>query len=136
MKRPLHLRTRLFLTYTLLIVVGFGGLAWLAGGQIARSAQEDFASALQGQTELLARSLNEPVEHFLEGEESSAALSQRLAGFAEQLNASLVLLDDRGNVLINPKTRQRRASIGKLLKSLLRWQAQQAIPFDLIAEAI
>ena len=116
MKHPLRLRTRLFLTYTLLIIVGFGGLAWLAGGQIARSAQEDFTSALQSQTELLARSLNEPVEHFLEGEESSAALSQRLAGFAEQLNTSLVLLDERGSVLIDT---QDQAAVGE------RWQTPE-----------
>jgi signal transduction histidine kinase len=103
MKRPLRLRARLLLTYTLLIILGFGGLAWLAGGQIAVAAQEDFAAALQAQTELLAHSLEEDVEQFLEGEESGQELASRLANFASQLKGSLILLDARGRVVIDSR---------------------------------
>ena len=114
MKRPLSLRTRLILTYTLLIVLGFGGLAWLAGGQISRAAQEDFAAAHQAQTELLARSLTENVEDFLRGEESNDALVDRLQSYASQLQGPVVLLDAKGRVLINT---QGDAHIGEVWKT-------------------
>ena len=53
------LRARLMLAYTALIVVGFGALAVLAGGQIARGSMEDFAQSLSAQAALLARTLRE-----------------------------------------------------------------------------
>lgn len=101
MKRPLRLRTRLILTYTALILLGFGGLAWLAGGQISRAAQDDFAAAHQAQTELLARSLTENAEHFLKDEESKDALEERLQSYASQLQGPVVLLDAKGRVLLD-----------------------------------
>lgn len=110
MIKPQRLRTRLLLTYALLIIGGFGGLAWLAGGQIARAAQEDFADALLAQSELLARSLEENVEHFLEGQESAAELTRRLANFASQVGGPLVLLDADGRVITD---NEGRATVGE-----------------------
>jgi signal transduction histidine kinase len=101
MSGPIRLRTRLLLTYALLIVLGFGGLAWLAGVQIADAAQKDFTTALRLQTELLAYSLAENVEHFFDGDESKRDLERRLADFATQLEGSVVLLDSDGRVLMD-----------------------------------
>lgn len=94
----LRLRTRLLLAYFLLIVLGFGGLAQLAGGQIARGAEEDLAQGLQDQTALLARSLDKTVEHVLEGKEDQAQLFQRLNGFATQTESRLLLRDVTGRI--------------------------------------
>lgn len=115
MKRPpIRLRTQLILTYTALILLGFGALAWLAGGQISRAAQEDFAAAQQAQTELLARSLSESAEHFLRGEEGQDALAQRLQSYASQLQGPVVLLDAKGRVLIDT---QGESHIGEVWKT-------------------
>ncbi len=93
-----RLRTRLMLTYTALIVIGFGALAWLAGGQIARGAQEDLAYSLQTHAALLARSLKEEIEHLDEGETSIEQIGQRAGVLAAQVDAQVTLLDDRGRV--------------------------------------
>ena len=98
-----HLRGRLIITYTLLIVLGFGLLSWFAGGQISRAAQEDFTAAHQAQTELLARSLGEDVEKTLDGEEPLADLHARLVSYDTQLQGPLVLFDSEGRVLLDSR---------------------------------
>jgi signal transduction histidine kinase len=100
-RRPLSLRSRMILIYTLLIAAGFGGLAWLVGDQISQAARDDLVAAQQSQTELLARSLSEHVEHFLAGEEARADLEGRLYAYAEQLQRHITLVDTNGSVLID-----------------------------------
>ncbi len=70
MMPTLRLRTRLLSAYALLILVGFGGLAWLAGTQIADFAQQDAAQTLEAHTALMARSLSR--ELYQLGEEDNA----------------------------------------------------------------
>lgn len=91
-----RLRTRLLLAYTLLLCLGFAGLAWLAGGQLARGAEEDFGRGLETQAALVARSLKEDVEHLAEGEGSLQQVGQRGSALAEQADARLLLVDGRG----------------------------------------
>jgi signal transduction histidine kinase len=86
------------LAYTGLIVLGFAGLARLAGGQIAQAAVEDFATALQAQAALVARSLDEPFEHLVEGDNDAAQTIQQASNLAGQLQARLVLFDRDGRV--------------------------------------
>jgi signal transduction histidine kinase len=86
------------LAYTALIVVGFGALAALAGGQIARGSMEDFAQSLSVQADLLARTLHEDIEHMLEGENSREQLDARASSLATQTGVRLLLLDMRGLV--------------------------------------
>jgi signal transduction histidine kinase len=99
--RNSDLRTKLIVTYALLILVGFGVLAWLAGGQISRAAQEDFIAAQQAQSELLARSTAATLEDFLHGEIPLSDVQVRLRLLAGQLQLPLVLLDPRGRVVID-----------------------------------
>ena len=101
------LRTRFILAYTLLIVLGFGGLAWLAGAQLAGAAREDFARGLVAQAGLIARSLREDVEHMGEheddGEESAAAvaMTEQARYLADQVGAQYVIFDRQGRVWLD-----------------------------------
>ena len=98
------LRTRLILAYTLLIVLGFGGLAWLAGAQLAGAAREDFARGLVTQAGLVARSLREDMEKMGEreddgeGEDRTVAVTERARYLADQVGAQYVILDRDGRV--------------------------------------
>ncbi len=73
-----RLRTRLIVTFVSLILLGFAGLSLLAGSQISAGAVEDFERSLAAQATLVARSLREPLEHYVEGEESFAAVKRPL----------------------------------------------------------
>ena len=57
--KPRSLRVRLILTFTGLIVVGFGGLALLAGQQISSAARRDYELRMTNEAALIARSLAE-----------------------------------------------------------------------------
>jgi signal transduction histidine kinase len=95
------LRARLTLSYIGLIVVGFAGLAVLAGRQIEAGAVEDFEHNLVTQAFLVARGLAEPVEQFRDREIGQSALSQAVAGYAAQLNARLLLVDTTGRAWLS-----------------------------------
>jgi len=97
----MSLRTRLLLTYLTLILLGFGGLALFAGSQIQSGAIEDFEHNLVVQADLAARALQEPVEHFREGELGQAALAQRLEAYATDLDAHLLLIDPGGRAWLS-----------------------------------
>ena len=90
------LRTRLLLAYAGLILVGFIALALLAGGQISAGTVQDYRNQLAEQTELLGRTLREPLEHLQEGESSQAALLTLLETYAQQTTAQVMLLDSDG----------------------------------------
>ena len=55
--KPRSLRVRLILTYIGLIVLGFGGLALLAGQQISSAARRDYELRLTNEVALISRSL-------------------------------------------------------------------------------
>jgi signal transduction histidine kinase len=95
------LRARLTLSYIGLIVVGFAGLALLAGRQIEAGAVEDFEHSLVTQASLVARGLTEPIEQFREKELAQSALSQVMAGYAAELNARLLLVDPTGRAWLS-----------------------------------
>lgn len=90
------LRSQLMLAYMALIVVGFGALAALAGGQIARGSMEDYAQSLSAQAELVAHTLREDIEHLLEGETSYEQLVARANRLATDVGVHLLLLDVQG----------------------------------------
>lgn len=95
------LRARLTLSYISLIVIGFAGLALLAGRQIETDAVEDFEHNLVTQAWLVARGLAEPLEQFREHEIDQSVLSQAVAGYAAQLNARLLLVDTAGRAWLS-----------------------------------
>jgi signal transduction histidine kinase len=90
------LRTRLLLAYAGLIILGFGGLALLAGRQIETSAREDFGETVEAQTLLVARGMVEPIEDFKDGNIGQADVADTLATFAEQVEAHVILVDLTG----------------------------------------
>ena len=95
----LSLRTRLLLAYAALILLGFGGLAWLAGAQIAAGAQEDAAQALTSHAGLMARSLAGEVNELREHAAAPAAVeavAEHAAALAAQVGADVALYDGRG----------------------------------------
>ncbi|MDT8305126.1 MAG: ATP-binding protein [Anaerolineae bacterium] len=100
MSHRFSLRARLMLAYTGLIVIGFAGLALLAGRQIATSATEDYGRELIAQAGLVARALAEPLEHAYEGETSEATVAGLLDNFARQVDAGIILFDNRGRLLL------------------------------------
>ena len=89
-------RTRLIVTYTALILLGFLGLALLAGQQISRGATEDFQQNFVAQAALTARGLREPVEDYFEGDGAEAVLQTAVADFADELGYTITLFDEAG----------------------------------------
>ncbi len=94
-------RTRLILAYTGLILLGFTGLALLAGRQISQGATEDFQQNLEEQAGLLARSLRDPLEELAEEQESAAALATAVTSYGEQLNGRVTLYDRSGRAWLD-----------------------------------
>jgi signal transduction histidine kinase len=94
--RWFSLRTRLLLAYAGLIILGFGGLALLAGRQIETSAREDFGETVEAQTLLVARGLVEPIEEFKEGTIRQADVADVVDAFASQVDAHIILVDLSG----------------------------------------
>ena len=91
------LRTRLLLAYVGLILAGFVALALLAGRQISAGTVQDFASRLQEQAQLVARTFAEPLEEHEEEEEGVATLPALLQTYAQQTSAVIVLTDKSGD---------------------------------------
>lgn len=90
------LRTRLMLTYIGLIIVGFGGLTWLAGRQLSSGSEEDFAKKLAGDAVLVANALVEVVEDYPEEEVHVTTLQPMLENYAQITGARITLLDLSG----------------------------------------
>ncbi len=95
------LRFRLIAAYAGLIILGFGGLAFIAGEQISSGTIEDYKNQLAGQAVLVARGLREPVEKIDEGELSNAQLAGMVADFAGQFNTHITLLDKNGRAWLD-----------------------------------
>lgn len=91
-----RLRTRLIVTFVSLILLGFAGLSLLAGNQISAGAVEDFERSLAAQATLVARSLREPLEHYVEGEGSYATMQTAVTDLANDQNLQITLIDTDG----------------------------------------
>ncbi|WP_420627613.1 ATP-binding protein [Candidatus Leptofilum sp.] len=91
-------RTRLIVTYTALILLGFLGLALLAGQQISLGVTEDFQQNFVAQATLTARGLREPLEDYFEGESTEAFLQTAVTDFADELDTPITLLDAEGQL--------------------------------------
>jgi hypothetical protein len=90
--RPRSLRVRLILTYTGLIVLGFGGLALLAGQQISSAAQRDYELRLTNEVALISRGLTESAAKQSDTPPTEQELNTILAGLNPQaeMHASLL----------------------------------------------
>jgi signal transduction histidine kinase len=97
----ISLRTRLMLAYAGLIVVGFAGLAIFAGRQMSTAAEEDYENQLEQQAQLMAESLSDIVNYYVEGRILPADLARFVQGAAERANARLTVMDPDGVVWID-----------------------------------
>ncbi|MEM7346299.1 MAG: ATP-binding protein [Chloroflexota bacterium] len=95
------LRLRLILTYIGFIVLGLGGVTWLAEIQLTDGTLEDFTENLHGQTQLVASALAEPMEGFYEGEITPNQLTSILNRYASNTDTDVVLLDFQGNGIVD-----------------------------------
>ncbi len=96
-----QLRTRFMLAYAGLIVLGFAGLALIAGQQISQGSVEDFENNLATEASVLARSLKEPVEHLIEGETNETAVFNLVTDFANRTNTHITLIDPTGRAWLD-----------------------------------
>jgi signal transduction histidine kinase len=90
------LRTRILVTLTGLILIGFAALTAFAGQQMSAGTTNDFKESLIQQAQLVARGLKEPVEHLSEGESSTFSLEEALQEYATQFDIEVVLLRENG----------------------------------------
>ena len=101
MEWQFSLRWRLMLTYVVLIVVGFGGLALLAGQQISKGVMDDFQNYLNVEALLVASALHESVEGVHEYGVNENQVVQALIALSAQTDAHLTLLDEEGNAWLD-----------------------------------
>ena len=90
--RPRSLRVRLILTYTGLIVLGFGGLALLAGQQISSAARRDYELRLTNEVALISRGLTESSSTQSDTPPTEEELNTVLAGLNPQAEMHVSLL--------------------------------------------
>ena len=95
------LRTRFVVTFAGLIVLGFAGLAFIAGQQISQGATEDFERSMEQQASLVARGLKEDLEHFSEGELHQDMLESTVADYASRTNTRITLIDATGRAWLD-----------------------------------
>jgi len=103
MIRKWRLQTRFMVAYAGLIVLGFAGLALIAGQQISQGSVEDFQNNIETEASVLARSLKEPIEHFFEGESSETAVFNLVSDFADRTNSHIVILDPAGDAWLDSR---------------------------------
>ncbi len=91
-----QLQTRFMVAYAGLIVLGFAGLALIAGQQISQGSIADFETDLTTEASVLARSLREPMEQLIEGETNETAVFNLIADFANRTNTQITLINTAG----------------------------------------
>ena len=98
-RRRLHihsLRTRILITLTGLIIIGFAALTAFAGQQLSAGTTTDFKERMIEQAQLIARGLKDSVEHLAEGEGNPAAMEEALKGYGNQFGIEVTLLQANG----------------------------------------
>ncbi len=96
--KNLSLRSRIILTYGLIILIGIGGLALFAGRQIEIAARNDFEQTIVSQANLVARGLSSLIEHYLEGEDSLQSVQNLVDLYAGQTGAVITIAQPDGKV--------------------------------------
>lgn len=90
--KPHSLRLRLILTTIGLIVLGFGGLAVVAGRQISNAAKRDYELQLTNEVSLIARSLAESVRSKPDVSPDEIDLDSTLARLSSESDTNLRLV--------------------------------------------
>jgi signal transduction histidine kinase len=85
------LRVRLILAYAGLIVLGFSGLALIAGQQISKAAYDDYKLQVANEVILVARGVARSVHEYQMGSITEDDLNAVLADYESQTDATLTL---------------------------------------------
>lgn len=85
------IRTRLLLAYIVIILIGFAGLALIAGGQISSAAQVDFKQRLQNEISLIAQGLAPVLDNYVDGRTDNTGLNATFKEYEAQVNGTLKL---------------------------------------------
>ncbi|MFN8376460.1 MAG: HAMP domain-containing sensor histidine kinase [Anaerolineae bacterium] len=92
MLKATSIRTRLMIVYVGIILLGFAGLALVAGGQISSAAQVDFTQRLQNEITLVAQGLTPTINSYLNGQLDQSQLDGALTEYESQISGSLELV--------------------------------------------
>ncbi len=105
--RQYSLRIRLIIAYAGLIVLGFGGLALLAGQQISSTARRDYELRLTNEVVLVTRGLVEVAQGEPDVIPTEAQLAEALSGLNPRSDTSLkLILVQTGRESPNDRPRQ------------------------------
>src|SRR5664279_2360339 len=85
----ISIRTRLLVVYVTIVLVGFGGLALIAGEQISSGAQVDYGQRLQNEIVLVAQGVGPVVNNFVNGDVSQSDLDAAFKTYETQVNGTL-----------------------------------------------
>ncbi|MBI1255828.1 MAG: HAMP domain-containing protein [Chloroflexi bacterium] len=95
MKLPLQrlsIRTRLFVVYVAILLLGFGGLTLVAGQQISAGARQDFEERLKSEIALIAQAVARNVSVYAQNGLSETDLDIVFAEYETQINGTLTLI--------------------------------------------
>lgn len=85
------LRIRFLLAYVGLIILGFGGLALIAGRQLSMAARQDYERQTLNEIQLAARGIERPLDSYYKGQITASELDEVLSAYEEQTNCNLTL---------------------------------------------
>lgn len=85
------LRNRFILAYVGLIIVGFGGLALIAGRQLSDAARQDYQRQTLNEIQLAAEGMERSLWSYYQGQITVTELDEVLASYEEQTDAELTL---------------------------------------------
>jgi len=87
----MRIRTRLLVAYMGIILVGFSGLAVIAGGQITAAVRADYEQRLQNEIRLVARGISSSVDAAHIAQSGDSEVAARLTDFEHQTGGKLTL---------------------------------------------
>ena len=85
------IRTRLLVAYIGILLVGFVGLAVIAGGQISSSAQTDFDQRLKNEISLISQGMGSVIDRYADGQIQQTTMDALLQQYQSQVEGTLRL---------------------------------------------
>lgn len=97
------IRTRMLAAYMGILLLGFGGLTVIAGGQISSAAEVDFAERLHNEITLISQGLTTFVTGYDNGDVPQDVLDARLKEYETQTDGALKVYSFRGLMMPFPR---------------------------------
>ncbi|MCL4487079.1 MAG: ATP-binding protein [Chloroflexi bacterium] len=107
---PKSLRTRILLTYLILIAVSLALLVWRVGSSLDASRFAETRRDQEYRAILAAGAAEESLARYRDGKIDLAALAQEAATLSREISQPVVLLDSHGRVLIDSESLQETGS--------------------------